>query len=157
MKGGRVDAHVPKDCGLPLAGISGPSRGEVRVSLRIPEDYPLGQVGEMNVAMNLANGAKLSDTATLVIDERGGTGGSTSETVVPAYKIHQIPVSNCSRLPGNAVHRFLVDADAGSARKSVYELRTGTRSVPFEHIRADVIQSLGGHSWPYGLPHRPES
>ena len=90
MNGGRVDAYFPSGSGFPVAGISGPSRGEVRVGLRIPDDYPLGPAGQIKVEMTLTKGIELFDTATLVVDERGGTGGSTSQIVVPAYVIHDV-------------------------------------------------------------------
>ena len=40
--------------------------------------------------MSLANGTKLSDIATLVINERSGTGGTTTQTPVPSYRIHDV-------------------------------------------------------------------
>ena len=90
MAGGRVDARSPIDDKLPVVGVSGPSGGEIRINLQIPEDYPLGPAGELSVTMSLANGTKLSDIATLVINERSGTGGTTTQTPVPSYRIHDV-------------------------------------------------------------------
>ena len=89
VSGGGIDARLPDDPNL-IIGISGPSRGEIRVNLRVAEDYPLGPVGETTVSMILADGNRLSANATLVIDESGGTGGGRSEAEVPAYQIHDV-------------------------------------------------------------------
>ena len=88
--GGRVIADLPIDSSFPLRGISGPARGEVRIGLRIPDDCNVGPAGQIKVKMMLPDGAELSDTAALVVDERGGTGGGTSQTAVPAYVIHDV-------------------------------------------------------------------
>ena len=90
MNGGHIDPYFPAGSGFPIAGISGPSRGEIRVGLRIPDDCPLGSAGQINVKMTLPNGTELFDTATLVVGERGGTSGGTSQIVVPAYIIHDV-------------------------------------------------------------------
>ena len=90
ITGGRIQAHSPLNDVIPVTGISGPSRGEIRVNLDIAPDHPIGPAGQILATMALANGDALSDTVVLVIDERGGHGGTSRPAQVPAYRIHDV-------------------------------------------------------------------
>ena len=90
VMGGDIDANSALAPGIELVGISGPNRGEIRVSLKVAEDCPLGAAGNLTVTMKLVDGARLSDTAELVVDERSRGGGASTEDEIPAYTIHDV-------------------------------------------------------------------
>ncbi len=95
QNGAKLDVDSPDPAALPVRGRSGPNRGNFRVNLRVPDDAPLGDAGEIRATLRLSDGTKLEDSAQLVIDEKLKDSGSHDNQTRPNYEIrdvHEIPI-----------------------------------------------------------------
>jgi hypothetical protein len=55
--------------GVRLEAIGGPTRGEIELHYKVPQDIPLGTEGNLEVALILADGTKLQDSKPCIIVE----------------------------------------------------------------------------------------
>ena len=86
----RFSINSPDPVDLPIEGFSGPNDGEFRVKLKIPEDAPLGEAGEIAATLKLRDGSNLQDRTCLVVIPKLGTGGPSSSRMQPNYEIKDV-------------------------------------------------------------------
>jgi hypothetical protein len=90
----RATLRIETPAHIPFIGHGHPRNGQVRVSLRVPEDADLGSAGTIKAILTLGNGTTLTDEANLVVQPRRETGGSAGPQQVSNYRIvdvRQIP------------------------------------------------------------------
>ena len=81
-------------------GHGNPRKGEIRVSLAVPEDASIGVVGRIEAQLVLADGTSFVDSAYLRVDEKPESGGGFGSAIFPNYKIidvRQFPANESER------------------------------------------------------------
>jgi len=73
--------------GISLIGHSHPHKGEIRVSLGVPEDFAEGNAGTLSAELRLANGIVLSDSVELIVEPPLREAGAIGASNKPNYKI----------------------------------------------------------------------
>ena len=86
--------------GIEFTGYGNPRRGEIRVSLAVPDDASTGVAGRIEALLALADGSALTDSAHLRIDEGLGSGGGAGSVVIPNYRVIDV-----RRFPANDTER----------------------------------------------------
>ena len=89
-RGAILEVESPDPVQLPIEGWSGPSNGEFRVGVNIPEDAPLGSAGAIVATLHLPNGTRLDDIAELVVDKRLEPFGKMEAEWEPNYEIRNV-------------------------------------------------------------------
>lgn len=90
-----LDVTVPD--AISLVGHGHPRNGQIRLSLSVPEDAPLGVVGLIRARLNLPKGSELVDEATLVVEPALQPVGTSGQVQRPDYRIidvRQFPTSD---------------------------------------------------------------
>ena len=85
-----LEVDSPDPISIPIVGKSGPTNGEYRVLINIPETVSLGDKGEIKATLTLKDGSTLSDRAKLVVAPKLKRGGQASPQSQPNYEIRDV-------------------------------------------------------------------
>ena len=88
--GAKLDVYPPNPDMLSVSGWSGPTDGEFRLGLKIPDNAPLGNAGEIRATLILDDGIALDAQADLIIDPKLAPGGQAALESQPNYDIKDV-------------------------------------------------------------------
>lgn len=110
--GATLTVVSPDPSALPVSGWSGPKDGEFRLALRIAENAPIGDAGQIRAKLNLRDGSALETRADLIIDPRLTPGGQAAMQSRPNYEIKDvmsIPVNQDETSWNDMMHILDID------------------------------------------------